>query len=276
MSTSIPNVFIVGFQKCGSSTLYQILKSHPEISVTNPKETYFLADKDFDHFNSSKNITNPNADWNQFIFETKPNILEASVCNFYQKNAFEFIKKNKGSKVIFILRDPVDRFISVYKYKYGKIHGIPSNINIDDFFELVKTGNFEKHLIKFAIEHGKYKKYITLWENEIGKENILLVGMKQLINSPEKQVNEIYKFLNLKNDRPISIPHNNRSKSFRFPILNKYMVKLFGGSFLSNKLTKYLYNKYFTKIISPVLNSDIKKQLVEIYTEEYKYYSKYF
>ena len=39
------NIFILGFQKCGSSTLFDVLANHSEISGTEPKETFFLTDK---------------------------------------------------------------------------------------------------------------------------------------------------------------------------------------------------------------------------------------
>lgn len=276
MKSNKPNLFILGFQKCGSSTLSDILTTHSEISGTKPKEMYFFADKGYDHYDYKHNIDNPSAKWDKFLRSENKIMIEASVCNFYQKNALDYIKKAENTKVIFIVRDPIARFISVYKYLYGKIGGITPKTSIDDFFERLNNHSYERHILKYAIEHGKYHKYINLWKKEIGKERIHIIGMKHLIKDSNKTILDIHEFLGVGYEEIYSISHKNKSKSFAFPILHQYLVKVFGGSVFSNRLTKSLYSKFFLKTINPAISSELYNKLMIVYKDEYDHYAKYF
>lgn len=44
-SGALPNVIVIGFQKCGTSALQYYLDLHPEISMSAPKELNFFIDK---------------------------------------------------------------------------------------------------------------------------------------------------------------------------------------------------------------------------------------
>lgn len=272
-----PNLYIVGFQKCASSTLFDVLTKHSKISGTTPKETFFLVDEDFNRFNFNKHVSNDNCSWNTFILHKNKIILESSVCNFYQKTALEYIGNKNDAKVIFILRDPVERFISVYKYLYGKIDGIPANISIDEFYNKVNKGDFERPMLKYVIEHGKYRTYIDSWVKELGENNIHIVGMKNLVNNTQKTLSNVYRFLSISDEGFENIPHINKSKSFTFPILHKKLVNIFRETLFSNKLTISVYNKLFMwPAIKPILNDEIKYKLKNIYEDEYKSYSHLF
>ena len=42
METILPNFLIVGAQKCGTTTLYDILNEHPEANMSSVKEIIFF------------------------------------------------------------------------------------------------------------------------------------------------------------------------------------------------------------------------------------------
>jgi len=45
MSRGIPNLFIVGAPRCGTTAMFRLLAQHPDIAVCERKETYcFCAD----------------------------------------------------------------------------------------------------------------------------------------------------------------------------------------------------------------------------------------
>jgi len=43
METILPNFLIVGAQKCGTTTLYDILNEHPEANMSSVKEINFFS-----------------------------------------------------------------------------------------------------------------------------------------------------------------------------------------------------------------------------------------
>ena len=44
MEDVIPNLFIIGAPKSGTTSLYQYLKSHPNIFMCTPKEPHYFSD----------------------------------------------------------------------------------------------------------------------------------------------------------------------------------------------------------------------------------------
>jgi len=272
-----PNIYIVGFQKCASSTLFEVLLMHPDVSGTTPKETFFLVDDNYDHFDPDKNIINNDCSWDTYIRANSQSVVESSVCNFYQQRALESIESDKDSKVIFILRDPVERFISVYKYLIGKINGIPANTSLDDFFDQCNEGKFDRHILKYAIEHGKYHKYIELWKNALGSDRIHIIGMKPFLHKPDETLSSLFAFLSLPTCTIQSIPHKNKSKTYTYPFVHKKLVSVFGGSLFSNQLTKSIYSMLFMKPVDKSkLQFKSRALLREIYEKEYNEYSCFF
>ncbi len=271
-----PNLFIVGFQKCGSSTLFDILANHPNIIGTKPKETFFLVDKKNSHYNSLKNISNPNSSWNIFYPSNATDYryrIEGSVLNFYQNTALEYVKNHLDSKVIFIIRDPVERFISNYKYYFGK--KISFDTKFEDYINKVKSGFYEIEEQKYAIEHGKYVKYIKIWTEALGKERIHIVSFKKLIKETKPEINHLFKFLDEKEIDLDIVPHKNISRSHIFPSFQRIVAGKFKGEFIE-KYIRPVYKAIFMRENTFVPPDDIKAALRKEYEEEYLEYSNYF
>lgn len=275
-----PDVFIVGFQKCGSSTLFDYLTKHPLIQGSKPKETFFLTDEFYDHYSSDLNFSVEGASWEHFFRSRaeQEKLLEASVCHFYQETALNYLKSvNTEAKVIFILRDPIDRFISIYKYLYGKTGWIPPEDSLDLFYEKVKAGIYHPDLLKYAIEHGHYSKFLDHWITELGTERILVLGFNDLIHRIENLGHQVFQFLDLE---PLPVHtgnlHKNQSTSYRFPYLHRVLVGFFGGSWISIPLMHRIYNRFFTKKINPSLSEQYRKELKQIYNEQYRRYANLF
>lgn len=99
------DVMIAGAQKAGTSSLKYYLQQHPEISShINLECDYFVSEQaDFDKY---------------FVqyFETPNKVILAKYAGIYKQE--NFLKKlyihNQNCKLIFILREPVDRLVSAY------------------------------------------------------------------------------------------------------------------------------------------------------------------
>jgi hypothetical protein len=109
---AIPNLFIVGAAKCGTTSLYQYLDQHPEIAMSTWKEPRF--------FGSDLVIRNDDRcrDMNQYLalFQHAPEakvLGEATVYYMPSEKAAEEIKAfNPEAKIIIMLRNPVDMMFS--------------------------------------------------------------------------------------------------------------------------------------------------------------------
>ena len=279
MDSFQPNILIVGFQKCGSSTLFSQLVKHSQIKGTTPKETYFLVDEDYENFNPTRNISNPKASWEFFIKgqATTPYILEGSVCNFYQKNAINYALCHPNTKVLFILRDPVERFISNYKSYSSRLlkYDVKS---IEEYYEKVKAGAFSEDKYAFALKHGHYSKFINEWEKKLGKERVFILSMKKLVtDSTHDTLNEIFDFLSLDFENIGRLEKKNVSTTVRNKKIHQILLKYFGGKKIIPSFFKKIYTKLFVKEYSSFkVDNRLIKQLREEYQREYFLFEDYF
>jgi len=275
-----PNFLIVGFQKCGSSSLQALLEQHSAIKATNPKETFALSDRTSSNFNQEHSILNESFSWSQFVTDPEKEakyFLEASVNNFYQEEALSYAKKNPDVKVLFILRDPIQRFVSSFNY-YGAngIH-LDSRISINEFYSLVKEGKVEHEALAMSLEHGRYMQYINKWKQALGNERIHLISFKKVLNDPSTELKGVWQFLDLEPlpKELLVFPEKNRTKRFKYPMLNRFLRQYFRG--FAPKRFKKVYRKAM-KVAAPKteLSIELKEKLKSYYHEEYRELSEYF
>lgn len=215
-----PNLFIAGFQKCASSTLFDHLKGHPQINGSIPKETYFFTDPDYDNYTSEFNInTTPEriAELYPVSSDEIKYRLEATVANFYQAAALEYAKVNPDLKVIFIIRDPVERFVSVFNYAGTNGLHLPLGTSISDYYQMIIENGLEekKHLLRFGLEHGHYQKYIDSWKEILGGEKIYVASVKRMNNNLANELNCIFDFLGIKKFDSQNIIYKNKTTVVR-------------------------------------------------------------
>ena len=119
---TLPNFFIIGAAKSGSTSLYHYVKQHPQIYMSPLKEPKFFAlageKLDFpgpgDQENVSRAITDIHSYRNLFQGRTTEIVIgEASVLYLYSRRAINHIWQSiPNAKLIAILRHPVDRAYS--------------------------------------------------------------------------------------------------------------------------------------------------------------------
>ncbi len=129
-----PNFFLVGAPKCGTTSLYEYLRVHPEIFMPEIKEPHYFA-KDMT-FNAPWHVR----DWDRYIalFEgadSATRIGEGSVYYLYSRTAAREIRDfNADAKIIIMLRNPPDMMYSLHG-QFLSSH----NENIADFAEALNA-----------------------------------------------------------------------------------------------------------------------------------------
>jgi hypothetical protein len=107
----LPNTFILGGSKCGTSTLQKVLSHHSEMYFTDDETHYF----------SRSFYTTPVELWvNEYFIDgqDKKIIGDKSVTHSNSKTYLEAIKHYCGDDVknIFMMRDPIDKFLSWWSF----------------------------------------------------------------------------------------------------------------------------------------------------------------
>ncbi len=182
----LPNLFIGGVQKSGTTYLHNLLKEHPDVfSPKYPQEIHFFA-FEYDYQKNIKKYQNKFRSWQgeKIIFQTSPYYLYLPAVPERIANIIP------DAKFIFILRNPIDRAYSHYwhsvKYAY-------ETLSFEDAIEL-ETQRIN-HNLKFKsrysyLDRGKYFGQIQRFYHHFGSEKVLIIlfeDLKEKVNHVIKQ-----------------------------------------------------------------------------------------
>jgi hypothetical protein len=170
---------IIGAQKCATTSLSAILGNHPDIAITKDKEPHFFAEenKDFSAYHQLFSKLEGTI-WGErsTMYTAFPHLKQSVV-----KPIFQY---NPHMKFIYMVRNPLDRFVSHYMHLYQKGR---TNLSIEMAAD--------KHPI--LIDCGKYATQITPYIEQFGKENILMLDFEKFIENRGAHIELIGNFLNV-------------------------------------------------------------------------------
>jgi Sulfotransferase domain len=113
----LPNAFIAGAQKSGTTTLCYLINRHPEVVLSNPKEpAFFSRESNLSAVQTYERCFQPRKD------VTPRAIVDGSTAYMVDPLAATRIRSLLGVDVrfVFCLRDPVERMISAYWHQAKK------------------------------------------------------------------------------------------------------------------------------------------------------------
>ncbi len=153
--------YCIGSSKCGTSTLHDILKQHPQISLPSVKETKFLS------LNYQKGL-----DW-YYKEYFKPSSVDTKMGEIYPclglKEAPSRLLESYGEnlKLFAILRDPVTRLHSNYlgQRRIGKINTDFETALIEHPI-LIENSLYFKNLSRFLEKFPKGNLKVYLFERD--------------------------------------------------------------------------------------------------------------
>ena len=235
MKNKSDNLFlIIGAQRSGTTYLYTILYEHPEICMAKPlkpEPKFFLSN----NYNKGKDFY-----FNKYFSHKNNNhkvFIEKSTSYYEFKEVPQrLISEFANTKIIFIIRNPVERALSNYFFSKNNkletrsienvfLHKTPA----PEYPKTISTNPFD------YLERGNYIKYIKMYLQYIPKENFNVLFFNDIIGNIT-EVQKLYKKLNISvNFVPNSLTkkiNNNENK-------NTVSVKII------SKLNKYYepYNK---------------------------------
>lgn len=186
MATGTKYLIIGGSTKCGTTSVFKYFEFHPEICACMMKESrYFLEDEYKLKATQRNHNTNSNFDSLFSNCKNESVKLEATPDYLYSSKAVTKIKNElEQVKLVFILRDPVDRLRSWYKF--AMLNGlIEATISFEDYINLQKApagAHTPQHLR--SLEQGRYAEYLENYLQAFGKENIKVCFYEQLELNP--------------------------------------------------------------------------------------------
>ncbi len=267
----LPNFFIVGAPKAGTTSLYHYLDEHPDVFMSPLKETnYFSYETTVKQnlYYKEKGISN----WNDYLklFENssdKKAIGEASVSYLFYPEVAQLIKaKFPGSKIIIMLRNPVDRAFSHYQmdYKLGYVNSSLEKIIFNENRNAIEN-LFYQQFILLGMYFEQVKRYLDVF----GAEKVLIIFFDDFKNDTGKEIKRLYHFLGIdesiqlnlgKTHNPFTTPRNGL---FRF-IYQFKSLRLMIKNILPDKMLATIQQLILTKKKTPPSDKTIN-YLVELY-----------
>lgn len=224
-----PDFLVIGAQKAGTTWLDKMFKSHPEIWTPPVKELQFFNELymkdsftwikkhreehsakvvkyaanirpiDWPKIELSKLICeeNTNFDWYESIFDYAPfGSIKGEMTPEYslleQEHISDIASRYPFLKVIFVMRDPVERALS----------GIKMRLLQQGFGEESSQQEIDNFVIECArdwdvIERGNYEKIINLWQSYFPNGQCLWLLSDDLKNKPNATLYKLSDFLGL-------------------------------------------------------------------------------
>ena len=113
---ALPNLIVIGAQKCGTSVLHYYLGLHPEISMSQTKElNFFVAERNWRR----------GVDWYRARFNPRATVRGEASPNYTADPVFAGVPERMhsvvpGASLIYIVRDPLERIAAHWVHNVAK------------------------------------------------------------------------------------------------------------------------------------------------------------
>ncbi len=275
----LPNFLIVGAAKCGTTSLYNYLKEHPDIYMSPVKEVNFFSSK-YIPTQHERELTIEDYESYFAGAKNKKCVGECSPSYMYTPTVARDIKDTLPKcKIIIIIRNPIDRLHS--HFIYSKYMGFNSGALIN-FLHEAEARNSNAWFSKTSmIQAGMYYKQIKEYMCVFGGGNICIVAFDSLKDEPVTVMKKIFLFLDVDNSfQPKVNQKYNVGRESIVPIFSqllgtpnafKHYTKYLVPKKYRNVVKEYLYKTILLINARPVtekLKAEDRRYLLSIYRED--------
>ncbi len=206
----LPNFIIAGTNKAGTSSIFQYLSEHSDVCASSVKETRFFVR----HYAGvlEKDIVRYGAYFDRCKHSNAKIIMEASPG--YLQNGAIVAKRIKTlvphCKLLFVLRDPINRLYSFYNYRVSQHYSNPNKcITFEEYIDLCQSyesnslnlENYSSEVFKKghlkALAAGHYIHFLQEYIKIIDKENIKILFYEDFVNDNKSFMQSICLFLGI-------------------------------------------------------------------------------
>lgn len=268
--SNLPNVFIIGLAKAGTTAIADFLRERSEVYVPLCKEPRFLIAECIKSYNAADPLLSgimessvlELPDYQELFNQLEPIRIDASVHYFMELDTFISNVKKLGivdPKIILVLRDPIDRAMSNASYNFHE--------ELDMCKELRKSYTYEEkgwnpfwHYLQQSFFTRKLE---VLRETEW---DVLILNYENLRSNPRSVVKDLYEFLSLEDDGRDRIGESNVHVIPMWRILN--VGRVIFRKLLPARWKSGLKKKLFRK---PLYDKEsVRKEFEELYKDERK------
>ena len=259
----IPNFLICGAPKCGSTSLYCYLKRHPQIFLIEEEKTGKL----INNYNENKlNCPKTNGfkktGWRTEII-------------YNSKSPLQIVNINSEAKLIFILRNPIERAYSSYWF-----WGYMEYQRMKESFSQVIRKKTHLGQLPYHITQGFYINYLKKFNLYFKKSQMHFIIFEDFVDNTQQELQKCFCFLGVEDNwQPDNLKKFNTTI---YPVnlsLVKNVYKFWSQINKKNNLIKYNFTKMlkdkvhqrlFSQKNKPPMKQKDRVYLREIYREPNK------
>ena len=220
----LPNFFVVGAPKAGTTSLFHYLDQHPQIYMSPIKEpAYFSQEIRLENFGADmkeltlrdipalrqyldgpmidKRFGGPVTEWEDYVrlfrgVRTQVAIGEASVCYLWSETAAPLIAAQfPEARILMVLRDPADRAFSHY------LQALSSGVTRSTFRHYVEA-DLACQSNAFTLTHpflafGSYYKQVKRYQDLFPEKNIRILFYEDYKRNAHSVLRGIFEFLSV-------------------------------------------------------------------------------
>jgi len=296
----MPNFFVVGAPKAGTTSLYHYLDQHPQIYMSPIKEpNYFAAEirpENLAHELQAENARDQAelreylqgpmtekrfggmvTEWEDYLrlfqkVREEKAVGEASVCYLWSKTAAGNIRRALDqAKIIIILRDPAERAFSEYLecFASGRIRE-----SFAQHIERSRRETGEKFTVAYPLlEFGLYYEQVKRFVEAFGKASVLILLYQEYSRDVKLSLRRVYRFLEV--DPDFAVDTSQRFLEPQVPrllalpgALRKLMVSRPGEEFSPSRLRSVLKRVLFRRRESLVMAAADRATLIDYYKDD--------
>lgn len=176
---ALPNLVVIGAQKCGTTSLHHYLGLHPEIGMSRKKELHFFSA----HLNGDRGES-----WYRSWFdptrrvrgETSPGYTNFPVIPGVPERMHALVP---DARLIYLVRDPVERTLSHYHHMYAerKEHRALHEVLADP----------DEQYTRRSLYHYQLEQYLPYY----GMDRIMVVQQEAMLNQRARTLAGIFEWL---------------------------------------------------------------------------------
>ncbi len=176
---ALPNLIVIGAQKCGTSVLHYHLSLHPEVSMSKPKELNFFIEER----NWPRGI-----DWYAAHFDADARVRGEASPNYTAFPQHDGVPGRMAAvvpdaKLIYMVRDPLERIAAHWVHNYAKRR---------------EKGTLAETLVHpntSYVTRSKYAMQLERFLEHFPKEQILVFQQSELRHKRMETLRQVFEFI---------------------------------------------------------------------------------
>lgn len=181
---ALPNLIVIGAQKCGTSGLHYYLSLHPDVTMSTPKElNFFITERNWDR----------GVEWYAGHFDPEAPVRGEASPNYsaYPHHAGVPERMHSlvpGARLIFLVRDPIERIAAHWVHNYAKRR------------EKGDVGATIMHPNTTYVLRSQYHMQLQRFLNRFDSEQILVLDQSDLRRRRRETLRKVFSFVGVDPD----------------------------------------------------------------------------